>query len=102
MAGAYSLTIVRRGKRLGDGQFPIGPMLEHRLTGLETELLAVELHGNDIRLERHEVGDAVDAGIRLTIRPRRQARVTDVIVAAHAFVRAEALVFDERQRGLID
>jgi len=57
---------------------------------------------NYIRLERYQSGDAANFRIGLTIRPCRQTCVTDVVVAAEPFVRAESLMFHEGQRGLID
>src|SRR5262249_12726272 len=46
--------------------------------------------------------DARDLGIGLTIRPRCPTCVTNVVVAAQAFVRAERLLGHGSQRGLID
>src|SRR5262245_28025151 len=86
----------------GHGQVAIGAVRKHRLTRLETDLDAVDFHGNDVRLEGHEVGDAGDLGIRLTIRPRGLTRVTYVVVAAQPLVRAEGLLVDGSQRGLVD
>src|SRR6516165_4301678 len=77
-------------------------MRNHRLTRLETELGAIELYRDHVRLERHQVGDATDLGIGLTIRPCRQTCVTDVAVAAQPLVGAEGPVFHWGQRGLID
>src|SRR5262245_1413670 len=42
----------------GDGEVAIRAVRKHRLTRLETDLDAVDFHGNDVRLEGHEVGDA--------------------------------------------
>jgi len=89
------------GRRV-DVEIAIGPMRKHRLTRLKMELGAIELYRDDVRLERHEVGNATDPGIGFTLRPRRQTCVTDVVVAAHSFVWAEGLVFHSGQRGLIN
>lgn len=82
-----------RGERLHDGEVAIGAVRNHRLTRLQTELGAIELYRDHVRLERHEAGDAADFGIGVTIRPCRQTCVTDVVVAAQPFVRAEGLCF---------
>jgi hypothetical protein len=66
----------------------------HRLARLKTELFSIELHRDDVRLERHQIGDAADLGISLAIGPSRQTCVTDVVVAAQPFVRAEGLMLD--------
>ena len=66
-------------------------MRNHRLTRLKMELRAIEMYRDDVRLERHQVGDAADLGIGVRIRPCRQTCVTDVVVAAEPFVRAEGL-----------
>src|SRR5215469_11802044 len=72
------------------------------LTRLKTQLHAVEVHRDYVRLERHESGNASDFGISLTIRPCRKTCVGDVVITAQAFVRTEGLMFHESQRGLID
>jgi hypothetical protein len=64
----------------------------HRLARLKTKLDAVELYRDDVRFERHQIGDAADLSIGVTIRPCRQTCITDVVVAAQPFVRAERLV----------
>src|SRR6267143_2866957 len=89
------------GRRV-DVEIAIGPVRKHPLTRLKMELGAIELYRDDVRLERHQVGNATDPGIGFTIRPRRQTCVTGVVVAAHSFVWAEGLVFHSGQRGLID
>jgi hypothetical protein len=75
---------------------------KHRLPRFKTQLVAIKLYGYDVRLEPHQVGDAAHLWIGLAIRPCRLACVTDVVVAAEPFVRAEGLVFHGGQRGLID
>jgi hypothetical protein len=87
-----SLT-VRRRERLGDGEVAIWTVWNHCLTWLKTELSAIELYRNDVRFERHQAGDAADLRIGVRIRPRREPCVTDVVIAAQPFVRAEGLVF---------
>src|SRR5262249_51297240 len=89
-------------KNLVDAELAIGTVRNHRLTGLETKRLPIDLYRDDGRLERDEIGDAPDLGIGLTIRPCGLARVTDVVVTAEPFVRTESLVFHRGQRGLID
>src|SRR6185295_16430871 len=86
------------GKHLVDGEFAIGTVRNHRLTRLEAERGPVELERDHVRLERHQVGDAADFGIGLTIRPCRPTCVTDVVVAAEPLVRAERLMLDGGQR----
>src|SRR5262245_22381885 len=90
------------GDSFGDGEVAIGAVRDHGLTRLEMDSPAIDLHGDDIRLERHEVGDPADLGIRLTIRPGRVACITDVVVAAQPLVRAEGLLVHGRQRRLVD
>src|ERR1700733_3072116 len=80
----------------------IGAVRNHSLTRLKTELGAVELHGENVRFERDQIRDAADLSIGLTIRPCPQTCVTDVVVTAQAFVRAEGLVSHRGQRGLIN
>ncbi len=77
-------------------------MRDYRLTRLKTELRAVKLHRNYIRFERYQAGNAANFRIGLTVGPGRETCVTDVVVAAEPFVRAESLMFHEGQRGLID
>src|SRR5438034_11582653 len=88
--------------RLGDGEFAIRTVRDYRLTRLKTELRAVKLHRNYIRLERYQAGDAANFRIGLTIRPGRQTCVNDVVVAAEPFIRAESLMFHQGKRGLMD
>src|SRR6266446_2142270 len=87
---------------LGDVEVAIGAVRNHCLTWVKTELDAIELYLNYIRLERHQVGDAADLSIGVRIRPCRQTCVTDVVVAAQPFVRAKGLMSDGRQCGLIN
>ena len=87
---------------LPNSEFAIGTMRNHGLTRLKTKLHAVELHRNDIRLEGHQVGDAANFSIGLTIRPCGETCVTDVVVAAQTFVRTKALMFHESQSGFVD
>ena len=54
---------------LGDGEVAVGAVRNHRLTRLKMQLGAIKVYRNYVRLERHQVGDAADFGIRLTIRP---------------------------------
>src|SRR5262249_47686108 len=87
---------------LSDGEFAIGAMRNHRLTRLKTKLPAIELYRDNVGLERHQAGNAADLGIGVTIRPCRQMCVTDIVVAAYPFVRAEGLVVHRSQCGLIN
>src|SRR5262249_61478542 len=66
------------------------------------ELDAIEMYRDDVRLERHQVGDATDLRIGIRIRTRRQTCVTDGVVAAEPFVWAEGLEFHGSEGGLID
>src|SRR5262245_6371866 len=68
-AAGRSLRVICMGKRFGDGETAIGAVRNHGLTGLKTELDAIELYRDHVRLERHQIGDAADLGIGLTIRP---------------------------------
>jgi hypothetical protein len=45
---------------------------------------AIEMDGDDVRLERHQVGDAADLRIGVRIRPGRQTRLTTGLVAVNA------------------
>jgi hypothetical protein len=54
-------------ERLGDREFAIGAVRNHRLTRLEAELGAIELYGDHVRLERHQAGDTADFGIGTTV-----------------------------------
>jgi hypothetical protein len=54
---------------------------------------AIEMDGDDVRLERHQVGDAADLRIGVRIRPGRQTCLTDVVIIAQPFVWAEGLAF---------
>src|SRR5260370_6290726 len=88
--------------RLGDSELAVRAVRNHRLTRLQSELGAIELYRDYVGLERHQVGDAPDPGVSLTVRPCRQTCVTDVVVAAQPFIRTEGLVFHEGQRRRID
>ena len=43
----------RSAVQLGEVEVAIGAVWNHRLTGLETEMDAIEMHGDDIWFERH-------------------------------------------------
>jgi hypothetical protein len=60
---------------------------DHGLTRLKMELGAIEMYRDDVRFERHQVGDAADLRIGVRIRPCRQTCVIDG--PALAFTRAE-------------
>jgi hypothetical protein len=55
------------GKRLADGEVAIRAVWNYRLTGLETELDAIELYRHHVRLEGYQTGDATDLRIGFTI-----------------------------------
>jgi hypothetical protein len=59
------------GEHFGDGELAIGAVRNHGLTRLKMKLFAIELHRDNLRLERQKVGDAADLGICLRIRPDR-------------------------------
>ena len=59
------------GEYFGDGELAIGAVWDHGLTRLKMKLVAIELHRDNVRLERQKVGDAADLGICLRIRPYR-------------------------------
>ena len=82
-----------RAGRLIDREVAIGAMWNHLLTRLEMKLGAIELNRDDARFERHQVGDAADFSIGVGIRPGRQTCLTDAVVTAEPFVRAESLDF---------
>src|SRR5215469_3248195 len=84
--------------RLGDRELAIRTVRNHSLTRLKTELCAIYLYRYDVRLERHQIGDAADLRVRVTIRPDRQTCVTDVVVATQPFVRAEGPVLNGSER----
>src|SRR5262249_35745846 len=90
------------GGHFGDSELAIGAGRNYPLTRLKTKLPAIELYRDDVGLERHQAGDAADLGIGVTIRPCRQMCVTDIVVAAYPFVRAEGLVVHRSQCGLIN
>src|SRR5262245_25355726 len=85
----------------GNSKVAIGAVRNDCLTRCKSQLSAIELYRNRVRLERNHVGDAADFGIRFAIRPCCQMCLTDVVVAAQPFVWAEGLVFHGSQRGLI-
>ena len=93
---------MRRTARLLDREVAIGAMRSHLLTRLEMELGAIEMDRDDLRLERHQVGDAADFSIGVGIRPGRQTCLTDGVIAAEPFVWAEGLEFHRSEGGLID
>ena len=90
------------GEHFGDGELAIGAVRNHRLTRLKTELGAIKLYRDDVRLERHQAGNTADLRVGVTIRPCRQTCVTDVEIAAQPFVRAESLVFHGDQLRLVN
>jgi hypothetical protein len=69
----------------------------HGLTRLKTKLFALELHQDNVRLERHQVGYAANLGIASRYDHTAQTCITDVVVAAQPFVRAERLMFHGSQ-----
>src|SRR5262249_16489416 len=77
---------------LGNSELAIGTMGNHGLSRLKTKVLGIELYGYNIRLEGHQPGDTFHFRIGLAIRPCRQTCITNVVVAAHAFVRAKGLM----------
>src|SRR5260221_12213459 len=93
---------VCRLDHLGEVEVAIGAVRNHRLTRLKMELDAIEMYRDDVRLERHQVGDAADLRIGIRIRPCRQTCVTDGVVTAEPFVWAEGLEFHGSEGGLID
>ena len=52
---------------LVDGELAIRAVRNHRLTRLKVELGAIELDRDDVRFERHKVGNAADFGIGVRI-----------------------------------
>src|SRR5262249_16219910 len=88
--------------RLSYGEFAIGTMWNHRLTRLKTKLRAVEMYGNNVRLERYQATDAANLGIGFAIGPSRQMCVTHIVVAAQALIGKGGVVVHEGQSGLID
>src|SRR5207249_2416612 len=83
-------------------EIAIWAVRNHCLTGLKTELVAIELYRNDVRLERHQAGDTAYLRIGVRIGPCRETCTIDVVIAAQSFVRAEGLVLHGGQRRLID
>jgi hypothetical protein len=77
---------VCRADRLVDREVAIGAMRNHILTRLEMKLGAIETDRDDFRLQRHQVGDAADFSIGLSIPPGRQTRLTDGVITAEPFV----------------
>src|SRR5690242_692966 len=70
------------------------------------ELSAIEMDRDDVRFERHQVGNAAHFRIGVRIRPCRQSCITDVVIAAEPFVWAEGLALygseDGSEGGLVD
>ena len=77
-------------------------MWNHLLTRLEMESDAIEMDRDDLRLERHQVGDAADFSIGVRIRPGRQTCLTHSVIATEPFVWAEGLELHWSEGGLID
>ena len=65
-----------QGHRLVDREVAIGAMRNHRLTRLKMELGAIEIDRDDVRLERHQVGDAANLSVSVRVRPGRQTCLT--------------------------
>jgi hypothetical protein len=93
---------VYRAERFLDREVAIGPVRNHLLARLETELRAIELDRDFVRLERHQVGDAADLRIGVGIRPSRQTCIIDGVIAAEPFVWAEGLELHRREGRLVD
>ena len=87
-----SLLVACRG-HLSDVEVAIGTVRNHGLTRLKMKLGAVEMHRHEVGFERHQVGDASNIRIGDRIRPCRQTRVTDGVIAAEPFLWAEGLEF---------
>ena len=51
--GSEANLAARSAVHLGEVEVAIGAVRNHRLTRLKTELGAIEMHGDDIRFERH-------------------------------------------------
>jgi hypothetical protein len=100
--GTGSHLAARSAVQLGEVEVAIGAVRNHRLTRLKTELGAIEMHSDDIRFERHQVGDAANFGIGVGIRPCCLTRIANRVIAAESFVRAERLEFHSGEGGLID
>src|SRR5262245_19416029 len=77
-------------------------MGNHGLARLKMKLFAIEMHGEDVRLEGQEVGDAADLRIGLGVRPHSEMCVPNVVVAAQSFIRAEGLPLDRSECSLIN
>src|SRR4051794_6755902 len=91
-----------RADRLLDREVAIRAVRNHLLTRREMQLGAIEMDRDDVRLERHQVGDAADFWIGVGIRPGRQTCVTYGVVAAEPFVWAESLELYGSEGGLVD
>src|SRR5260370_7805961 len=91
----------RRAVQLSEIEVAIRAVWNHRLTGLKTELGAIEMHSDDVRFERHEIRDAAHFRIGVGIRPCCLTRVADRVIAAKALVRAEPLAFHARTPDLL-
>src|SRR4029453_8364439 len=68
------------GHRFGDGEVAIGAVRNHALPWLEMDLHPIDLHGDDIGLERYEVRDAAHLGIGVSIRPGCVRCDTDCVI----------------------
>src|ERR1700720_266355 len=77
-------------------------MRNHLLTWLKMELGGIEIDRDDVRFERHQVGDAANFSVSVSVRPGRQTCLTDGVIAAEPFVWAEGLEFHRSEGGLID
>src|SRR6516164_9998346 len=97
-----AIGVLRPATSLVDGEIPIRAVRNHRLPRLERKYGAVQLDRHDVGLERHEIGDATNLGLRLAVGPRGPMRLADIVVAAEALVRTERLLCYRGQRRLVD
>ena len=102
ITGPEANLAARSAVQLGEVEITIGAVRNHRLTRLQTKLGAIEMDSDNIRFERHQVGDATNLGIGVGIRPCCLTRVTDRVIAAESLVRAECLQFHSRESGCVD
>jgi len=72
-------------------ELTIGAVRDDALARLEMELFAIEVNRDDVRLERHEVGDAADLRVGIRISPGRGSGLTDVAVATDSFASRDCL-----------
>src|SRR5580698_1182198 len=98
----YNADSLAGREHFADRQFAIGTVRGNALAWLEMELFAIEMNRDDVRLERHAAGDAVDLRVGIGIAPGRGSGLADVVVATDPFIRAEGLVLREREDGLVD